>query len=144
KDEKKPEVKADPRIIQPLHRIPWAEGRGGHPDNRFYDVDLSPDNRYLAVGKLLHPTGAVRIWHLDTGKFVRAWWDSGMVRFTPDGKHVLLDAEAASMFSLRQVATGEEVRRFGPRRGYNGLGISSSGTRGTTSLAGPPRKLLVF
>src|SRR5262249_9945300 len=67
KGEEKPQVKADPPIIQPLHRIRWPQGR-------LYSVGLSPDNRYFSACTLIQPenrTGGARVWHLDTGKLYR-------------------------------------------------------------------------
>jgi len=121
KGEEKPEVKADPPIIHPLHRIRWPEG--GNSSN-LNSVDLSHDNRYFAATKIYHAPGGrrigevARIWHLETGKFFRELPDTDTVRFTPDEKHVLsfrsnMDLTREADFTLWEVATGKVVRRFG-------------------------------
>src|SRR5262249_5891220 len=127
KGEDKPRVKADPPIIEPLHRIrsPWGTS---------CYVYLSPDNRYFTAG-LNGRMGArgARVWHLKTGELFRELPGEvgGYPRFTPDGKHVITINHLGIM-TLYDLEADKVVRRFGTpvTDRWWGLGnISESGNR---------------
>jgi hypothetical protein len=131
KEAEKPPVAADPPIRHPLHHIRWREGDNS---SNLYRVDLSRDNRYVVA-----TNGEVaRMWLLETGKFVRELPDTAMAWFTPDGKHVLSFGPGGA-FTLREVATGEVVRRFGtPADRWCSHGwTSESGNRVFRWMQGP-------
>src|SRR5262249_29001727 len=99
----KQQVKAEPPIIEPLHRI-------RPPKGALYSLDLSPDNRYFSE---CTPWGG-RVWHLETGKLFRELPREvgGIPRFTPDGKHVITINHLGIM-TLYDLEADKVVRRFG-------------------------------
>jgi WD40 repeat protein len=138
REPKEPPVTADPPIIHPLHRIRWPEGSFS---SFLRDIDLSPDNRYVAAIRLYDAPRpphrrlrqVARMWHLETGQFFRELPDTEIARFTPDGKQVLSMSSELN-FTLREVATGEVVRQFGDGLPGGGLELSASGTRGRAAV----------
>jgi hypothetical protein len=94
---------ADVKVIKPLHRIHWAEGRN------FTAVDVTQDGRlFLAACKNVDK---VRVWDMQTGKQICEV--NGYVgRFTPDGRHVIA-SHCDPDFHLHELPTGKLVRHFG-------------------------------
>ena len=82
----------------------------GHTGSIF-DVDISPDGKYLTTGSA---DKTARLWDISTGQTIRVFTghtaDVGGVAFSPDGKFLVTGGDHT--FRLWEVASGQTVRVF--------------------------------
>jgi WD40 repeat protein len=91
----------------------FEEGEGG------LGLAFSPDGKLLATGSM---NGAVRLWEVGTGKLLRCLsgyhgWVS-QLRFSPDGKALLLAGSDSQTVHLWDVASGRDLRRQHGHQGF--------------------------
>ncbi|HTU88542.1 MAG TPA: sigma-70 family RNA polymerase sigma factor, partial [Gemmataceae bacterium] len=108
-------------------------------------VVFSPDGRFLASMPQSKGAnkGEVSIWNVRDGKEVQRWthpFPKAMsAAFSPDGKRVAIGGARWGLV-LRDVETGQEIRRLSPQGGVAGIAFSPDGkTMATASPHGAIR-----
>jgi WD40 repeat protein/class 3 adenylate cyclase len=108
---------ADTALLNALTRGFTRQIYIGHSD-AIYDLDFSPDGRYLATASL---DATARLWDIQSGQEIRRFAPPVRivyaVEFSPDGRYLLTGNIGTDGARLWDVQTGQQVRQF---IGHNG------------------------
>ena len=94
------------------------------------DVSVSPDGKLMAS---VSWDTSLKIWRLSTGEQVRTWRAPrgvfNAVSFSPNGKNLLTGSaySAEGAVQLWDIATGQELRAFGPKTIAHDVAFSPDG-----------------
>ncbi|GAA2695554.1 NACHT and WD repeat domain-containing protein [Actinoplanes palleronii] len=105
-----------------------------------YDITISPDGAYVAIGKSM--TAPARVWRLSDGKVVTDIPETVHVAFAPDG--TLVGANRFGQLAQWSVPAGKKLRTMIPDAGTPGAGRIATTPDGAVIANNGNRSSVVF